>query len=64
PESLDPHLESVRAVVADAAIGADEIARRTGLPAGEVAAAVVELELLGLLVQADGLYREVMRSGT
>ena len=43
---------------ADAA--ADELIRRTGLSAGELAAALVELELLGLVTQADGLYREVM----
>ena len=34
--------------------------RRTGLSAGELAAALVELELLGLVAQANGLYREVM----
>ena len=37
--------------------GADELARRTGLDAGEVARALVELELAGLAAQADGVYR-------
>ena len=50
----------VRAVVADAPAAADELIRRTGLSAGELAAALVELELLGLVAQANGLYREVM----
>jgi DNA processing protein len=48
----------VRAVVADAPAAADELIRRTGLAAGELAAALAELELLGLVAQADGLYRE------
>jgi DNA processing protein len=38
---------------------ADELARSTGLGAGEVARALVELELLGLAVQADGVFRTV-----
>jgi predicted Rossmann fold nucleotide-binding protein DprA/Smf involved in DNA uptake len=32
----------------------------TGVTAAEVAAALAELELLGIVVQQDGLYREVM----
>jgi predicted Rossmann fold nucleotide-binding protein DprA/Smf involved in DNA uptake len=31
--------------------------RRTGLDAARVAAALAELELLGVIEQADGLYR-------
>jgi len=58
---LDGRLEAVRAAVADAPAGADEIARRTGLAPSEIAAALAELELLGLVAPADGLYREVMR---
>jgi DNA processing protein len=50
----------VRAVVADAPTAADELIRRTGLTAGELAAALVELELLGLVAEANGLYREVV----
>jgi DNA processing protein len=47
--------------VADGASAIDEIVRRTGLPAGEVGAALTELELLGLVTQAEGVYREVMQ---
>jgi predicted Rossmann fold nucleotide-binding protein DprA/Smf involved in DNA uptake len=47
-------------LVADCSVGADAIVRRTGLAAGAVAAALAELELLGLVTQSDGLYREVM----
>jgi DNA processing protein len=58
--ALDPRLEVVRAAVADAPAAADDIVRLTGLPPAAVAAALAELELLGLLGEADGLYREVM----
>jgi DNA processing protein len=37
--------------------GADELARRSGLDAGEVARTLVELELAGLVSVADGFYR-------
>jgi DNA processing protein len=37
--------------------GADELARRAGLDAGEVARTLVELELAGLVSVSDGLYR-------
>ncbi len=46
----------VRAVIADAAMPADELIRRTGLTAGELAAALAELELLGLVAQSDGYF--------
>jgi DNA processing protein len=39
--------------------GADELARRAGLTADEVARALVELELAGLAAAADGVYRAV-----
>jgi len=55
--ALETRLEAIRAVVADAPTGADEVARRTGLDAARVAAALAELELLGVIEQADGLYR-------
>lgn len=60
-EALEPRLEAVRAAVVDSAAPADEIVRRTGLAPGAVAAALAELELLGLVTSADGLYRGVMR---
>lgn len=44
--------------VADAgAATADELVRATGLPSGEVAADLVELELSGLVTADDGVYR-------
>jgi DNA processing protein len=52
---------SVLARLRDAAAGADELARATGLDAGAVAAALTELELTGLAAEADGLYRAVVR---
>ena len=61
PPALAGPAARVRAVVADAPAAADELIRRTGLTAGELAAALAELELLGLVTQADGLYREVMQ---
>jgi DNA processing protein len=55
--TLEPRLESIRAVVADAATTANELARLTGQSAGAVAAALAELELLGLVEEAEGVYR-------
>jgi DNA processing protein len=55
--ALDERLEAIRTVVADAPTGADEVVRKTGLDAARVAAALAELELLGVIEQADGLYR-------
>ena len=46
-------LERVR----DGATGADELARATGLGAGELAAALTELELAGAVVEEEGIYR-------
>jgi DNA processing protein len=48
------------ALIADGAVTADELARRSELPAADLAAALVELELAGLLTHADGVYRGVM----
>jgi predicted Rossmann fold nucleotide-binding protein DprA/Smf involved in DNA uptake len=56
---LDARLARVRAVVADAPASVDEIVRQTDLEAAHVAAAVAELELLGVIVQSEGRYREV-----
>lgn len=61
--ALEPRLERVRAAVADGPVGADELARSIGLSAGDVAAALAELELLGVVVQADGVFRETLRRG-
>lgn len=58
---LEGRLEVVRAAVGSAPSAVDELVAQTGLAAGEVAAALAELELLGLVAQADGRYREVMQ---
>jgi DNA processing protein len=47
----------VLAALGDATRDADGIARATGLPSAAVAAALVELELAGLVAEAEGLYR-------
>jgi DNA processing protein len=60
PVTIEPRLEAVVAVVADAPTAADEVVRATGLPPGVVAAALAELELAGIVAHADGLYRVVM----
>jgi DNA processing protein len=57
PPTLDPRLEQVRVAISDAATTANEIARLTGASAGAVAAALAELELLGLIVESEGVYR-------
>jgi predicted Rossmann fold nucleotide-binding protein DprA/Smf involved in DNA uptake len=49
-------LEALRAGAADA----DEITRRTGLRAADVAATLVELELAGMASGADGLFRAAL----
>ena len=61
---LEPAVEAVEGTAARvlellraAPAGADELARRVGLDAGEVARALVELELAGLAFAADGVYR-------
>jgi DNA processing protein len=57
PPTLEPRLEVVRATVADAAATVDELAQATGQSARAVAAALAELELLGLVEVMDGVYR-------
>jgi predicted Rossmann fold nucleotide-binding protein DprA/Smf involved in DNA uptake len=48
-------------LLVEASASADELARRTQLEPGRVAAALAELELSGAVVEADGLYRGVVR---
>ena len=55
--SVSPDAGSVLAVLDDAPAGADELARATKLEAAAVATALAELELAGLVAEADGLYR-------
>lgn len=58
---LEPRLAAVHAAVIDAPASVDDLAGRTGLGAASVAAALAELELLGLVGESGGLYRGVMR---
>ncbi|HEX7082697.1 MAG TPA: DNA-processing protein DprA [Gaiellaceae bacterium] len=50
----------VLGLIRDEPAGADELGRRSGLPAAEVARALAELEVAGLVSQTDGEYRGVM----
>ncbi|MDX6486595.1 MAG: processing protein [Gaiellaceae bacterium] len=61
PPALEPRLELVRVTVADAATTADEVAQATGQSARVVAAALAELELLGVIEEVDGVYRAVVK---
>jgi DNA processing protein len=54
---VGPAAAAVLARVREGAAGADELARVTGLGAGELAAALTELELAGAVVVAEGIYR-------
>jgi len=56
---VEPRIAAVHSAVVDTPAGVDDLVRRTGLGAGHVAAVLAELELLGLVAQADGLYRGV-----
>jgi len=59
PRQLEARLEAMRVAAADSPVSVDELAERTGLTPGEVAAALAELELLGVVREADGRYRVV-----
>jgi DNA processing protein len=60
---LSAAARSVLKRVQDEPRGADAIGRVTGLGAGEVAAALAELELAGLVAESAGLYRGVRPAG-
>jgi DNA processing protein len=53
----------VLAALAEEAAGADQLVRGTGLDAASVATALAELELAGLVAEAEGLYRGVRPQG-
>ena len=59
PEAVElgPAAETVLARLRDAPASADELARATGLDAGELASALTELELAGVAVASGGVYR-------
>lgn len=60
-ERAEPQLSetaaSVLARIRECTVGADQLARATGLGAGELAAALTELELVGAVTTEEGLYR-------
>jgi DNA processing protein len=55
--TLNATASAVFARVREAAAGADELARATGLSAGELAVALTELELAGVVAEEGGVYR-------
>jgi DNA processing protein len=57
PRALTPSSEAVLRVLRDGAAGVDELVRASGQGSAEVAAALVELELEGVVALADGVYR-------
>ena len=63
PASLGSVAERVLSLLGQGAASADELVRTSGLEAGSVAAALVELELAGRVREDAGAYREVMRPG-
>ena len=57
PLAVSAVARDVLARLRDAPASADELARATGLPAAELAAALTELELAGAVADGDGVYR-------
>ena len=57
PLTVGPAAATVLERVRAGAAGADELARATGLEAGELAAALTELELAGAVQVEEGVYR-------
>jgi DNA processing protein len=60
PPALGVEATAALARLADGAASADELARVTRLGPGPLAAALAELELAGLVAEADGCYRVAM----
>ena len=60
---VSPAACAVLECVRDEPRGADALGRVTGLGAGEVAAALAELELAGLVAESAGVYRGVRPAG-
>jgi DNA processing protein len=67
PATASPELgqtaASVLAALSEEVAGADQLVRGTGLDAAVVATALAELELAGLVAEAEGLYRGVRPQG-
>jgi predicted Rossmann fold nucleotide-binding protein DprA/Smf involved in DNA uptake len=47
-------------LLAEAPASVDELARATGIAPGDVAAALIELELTGRVSEGDGVYRPTL----
>ena len=60
---LGTDAEAVLALLRDGPASADALTRASGLEAGAVGAALVELELAGLVAEAAGVFRGVMPAG-
>ena len=60
-QSVGAQARQVLDLVAAEPRGSDQLVRATGLDAAAVAGALVELELVGAVVEADGLYRSALR---
>jgi DNA processing protein len=60
PSPVTPGAAAILEHLRDGASGADELVRATGFEAAVVAIALSELELDGVVAQADGAYRVVM----
>jgi DNA processing protein len=58
---VSPSAECLLAILGDGAAGADDLIRASGLPSGEVAGALVELELAGFVRPGDGIWRAELR---
>ena len=54
PANLEPQLAAVLKAIDAREVPFEQIVTRTGLPAGEISAAIVQLELLGLIAQLPG----------
>ena len=63
PEVVGAAAQAVLERLQEESRGADALGRATGLGAGEVAAALAELELAGLVAEDAGVYRGVMPPG-
>ena len=61
--AVSPAADEVLELLADGPCAVDELVRSSGRSSGDVAAALVELELAGAAAQADGLYRATVSGG-
>ncbi len=57
PHALGARAELVLRLLGDGSASADELARKTGLQAAELGAALTELELAGAVLEGEGVFR-------